>query len=144
MIIDDTIAWNEMCARVRERTALPAVVSFIGYEPDIYYPDIKPTRAPPNDKIRLHILKHSAGVKKRTLGLPARVTHHGIVEVEIYVPVGDTRAPEIVLKLAAALKGGFAFSTPNVEFFGAFIRDVPRDAQWIMRRVQATYTYDTR
>lgn len=134
-----------MCARVRDVVEAPAMraAANLAAAPMLVYQDQK-AGTPPNNQTWFRVAMHSAGVKKRTLGRPARLTQTGVVVVEIFVPVGDKKAAEIVHGVSALLKGGFASSTDNVDFTLVLVRNLNRDDNWLRRDVQATYTYDTR
>lgn len=144
MITNETGAYQEMCAAVRAVVTSAGMLAIVGYVPELRYVDIAYKAEPSKDKVWCRISIAQAGEKKRTLSRPSRVTQHGMVDVQLFVPVSFAKAAETGRQASELLRTAFTQGTPSVDFFGAVIRDMPPESQWFYKRVSATYNYDIR
>lgn len=144
MITTHIVAWNEMCQRVRDVIGDTGMHDLVTYKPELRYFDQMYNTRPPANKLWCRISIAQAGVKKRTLGRPARLTQAGSVDIGLFVPLSDPRAAEYLQKVAALLVKCWSSNTANVDFFNVVPRDMPKEDPWHYKRVYATYNYDTR
>lgn len=138
----ETVAYQEMCARLREVVTSQAMSEAVGYVPELRYQDINyGNKTPAPNKLWLKFAIVQAGEKSRTLGKPARVRYSGIAAVQLFVPVSDTDAAKRGRIVADLVKGGMQSSTANVDFYKAAVKDMPQADQWFYKRIAATYNF---
>ena len=142
MIVTETQAYQEMCVRARAVLQSSAVSALVGYAPELRYVDVTYPSVPA-DKVWCRISLNQSGEKRRTLSLNSRKTMEGIVDLQLFVPASWKNAAELGRKLADLLKGVYVSSTASVDFYGATIKDMPKEDAWYYKRVYATYNYDT-
>lgn len=143
MIVTETTAYMEMCTAARAAIASTAMQTLVGYAPELRYVDVTYKAEAPKDKVWCRISLIQGGEKRRTLSQPSRKTMQGIVDVQLFIPATIKNAAEMGRKVADLLKGMYVQSTASVDFYGASIKDMPKEDAWYYKRVNATYNYDT-
>lgn len=138
-----TSAYGEVADRfaaifASEVVAVPALT----YVPTLYYRGVPYPDQPPS-KLHGRLEMLSAGVKKRTLSRPSRVTHQGTVTVLIKVPTDMRSAALNGGNIADIVQTGFTRGKTNsVYFYNSYVRVAPDEARFYVWRVSSTYTVD--
>lgn len=134
-------AYQEMCALIRDIAASAEMSTVVGYAPEVRYGDQQYKAQPPANKLWFKFAIVQSGEKTRTLGIPARVTYHGVAGVQVFVPLTDTNAAARGRRVADLLLSGLQASTPSVDFYKSGIKDMPQVDGWFYKRVFATYNF---
>lgn len=143
MTTSETGAYQEMCVAARNVIESADIFALVGYTPEVRYVDVTYKTVAPSDKVWLRFSIMQSGEKRRTLSMPSRKIMQGIADLQLFVPSTLKNAAEVGRKVADLLKGVYAQSTANVDFYSASIKDMPKEDSWFYKRVNATYNYDT-
>ena len=143
MIVTETLAYQEMCSAARAVLSSSDMATLVGYAPELRYVDVTYKAVVDASKVWCRISLVQGGEKRRTLSQPSRKTMQGIVDIQLFVPATFKNAAEMGRKVADLLKTIYGKSTASVDFYGATIKDMPKEDAWYYKRVNATYVYDT-
>lgn len=144
MITTDRGAYQEMAAAVRVVANSTAMITQLNGSLEVRYNDVIYKDLPDGSKFWVRFALAQAGEKRRTISKPARITQHGIANIQLFTPLADKNGADLGSKVAALLKTVYSKSTASVDFFQAAIRDMPREEKWFCKQITATYNYDTR